>query len=78
MLSVKRANNTPEPDTGHSRKWTLEMLYAVEPELETIAKQTAAQKRRRVERGLSNDTLPMLPRKNRPGSWWAGVPVIPG
>ncbi|MDE6589807.1 MAG: hypothetical protein K2K53_05595 [Oscillospiraceae bacterium] len=28
--------------------WTLGMLYAVEPELEAIAKRTAAQKRRRV------------------------------
>ena len=28
--------------------WTLGMLYAVEPELETIAKRTTAQKRRRV------------------------------
>lgn len=46
MPNAKRAS---DPDTSHSRKWTLGMLYAVEPELEVIAARTAAQKRRRVE-----------------------------
>lgn len=44
MLTAKRAS---DPDTRHR---TLEMLYAVEPELEAIAIRTVKQKRRRVER----------------------------
>ena len=50
MLDVKRASDIPEPDTSHFRSWTLWMLYAVEPELEAIAKRTVAQKRRRFEK----------------------------
>ena len=46
---LKMAIGIPKPDTSHSRKWTLGMLYAAEPELEAIARRTAAQKRRRVE-----------------------------
>lgn len=46
---LKMANSISESDTDNSRKWTLGMLYAVEPGLEAIARRTAAQKRRRVE-----------------------------
>lgn len=44
-----KASDIPELDTSHFRKWTLEMLYAVEPELEDIAVRTVKQKRRRLE-----------------------------
>lgn len=44
MPNAKRAS---DPDTSHSRKWTLGMLYAVEPELEAIAVRAAGQRRQR-------------------------------
>lgn len=47
---MRRTSDVPGPDAGHFRSWSLWMLYAVEPELETIAKRTVAQKRRRFER----------------------------
>lgn len=49
MLNFKKASGIPELDSSHFRAWTLEMFYAVEPELETIAAQAVAQKRRRFE-----------------------------
>lgn len=49
MPNAKRASDISESDTSHFRKWTLGMLYAVEPELETIAIRTVKQKRRRFE-----------------------------
>lgn len=43
MPNAKKAS---DPDASHFRKWTLGMLYAVEPELEVIAARTMARKRR--------------------------------
>lgn len=42
MPTAKRASDIPDPDTSHFHKWTLGMLYAVEPELEVIAVRTVA------------------------------------
>lgn len=53
MPTAKRASDIPEPDTSHFRKWTLGMLYAVEPELEVIAARTMARKRRGFPAKLS-------------------------
>lgn len=53
MPTAKRASDIPEPDVSHFRKWTLGMLYAVEPELEAIAARTVAQKRRGFPAKLS-------------------------
>lgn len=45
-----RASSTPKPTARHFRSWTLRMLYAVEPELEAIARWTISQKRQRIEK----------------------------
>ncbi len=47
------ASELPEPDTSNFKPWTPAMLYQVEPELEMIAAQAVAQKRRRLRDRLN-------------------------
>lgn len=49
----KPLSEIPEMDTSYFKPWTLGMLYEVEPELEAIAAQAVAQKRRRFWGKLS-------------------------
>lgn len=46
-LEIKRSSDIPETDTSYFLPWTLDKIYAIEPELKAIADRAIAQKRRR-------------------------------